>query len=57
MPLDEETAYKLTRLTLAERFGWTFEYIDSFDTWDYEETLMLLDAKDKAIAYLRRSAR
>jgi hypothetical protein len=39
------------RCTLAERFGWTLEYIDEMDTWERRRIVLILDAKDRAQAY------
>lgn len=49
-PLGEEDAYHVERVMLAERFGWTFEYIDHMDFWDRRRAVLILDAKDRARA-------
>lgn len=53
-PLSHEAAHYLQRLNLAERFGWTLDYIDSMDTWEFRRTVVLLDARDRAQAHVNK---
>lgn len=46
--LDYDTHYKMERLMLAERFGWTLDYIDTLDMQDFAETPALLRALELA---------
>lgn len=34
--------------------GWTLDYIDGLDLWEFRRTVLLLDARDKAQAYVNR---
>lgn len=46
--IDHDTAYKVNRLLLAERFHWTLDTIDALDMQDLAETQALLRALDLA---------
>lgn len=44
-------------MLLAERMGWTLDYVDGLDARDVLDTFTVLDAKDKAIVSIRESTR
>lgn len=39
---------------VAERFGWTLEYIDSLDLWEFNAIVTVLDAQAKAKEFLAK---
>lgn len=53
-PLNEEDAHYLRRVLLCERFGWTLDYVDSLDPSEILRTVLILDAKDKAQAFMSK---
>lgn len=54
-PMTAEYGYYLNRVVLADRFGWTLDYIDGMDTWEVRRTLLILDARDRAHAWVNRA--
>lgn len=46
--MDADTAYKVNRLLLCERFHWTLGEVDAMDMQDLAETQALMRALDLA---------
>ena len=44
----ESVPFEVTRWQLAERFGWTLEYIDALNVGDLHELIQIDDGKAKA---------
>ena len=42
------------RLQLAERFHWTYDYIDTLSLGTIDDIFESIDGRDKAAAYFRR---
>lgn len=47
MPLSEEEARRVNRINLAERFGWTLDYIDTLSYADMADIRAVIGAHAK----------
>ena len=45
----------LEMLKIAEKFGWTLEYIKSMDHREYNRVLQLIAGENRAIAMVRKN--
>jgi hypothetical protein len=52
--LTDDEAYLVNRVMLAERMGWTLDYVDSIDVMEAADIMAILDAVDKARAHAQQ---
>jgi hypothetical protein len=47
MPMDAEQVHAVNRINLAERFGWTLEYVDSLSYVELNEIMAVITVNEK----------
>lgn len=53
-PLAPKDSHMLTKVRLAQEFGWTFDYIDTLSHADIVKTWAVIGAQRKAEPILRK---
>jgi hypothetical protein len=52
---DAPAPYQYIEVELAERFGWTLEYIENLSLQRVNDIFQTIDGRDKARAFKRRA--